>query len=64
MRVIPCTNPLHYIIDNKLGMCEGGLMVYITYMRLIMSLRSLNSHVIILVILLICEQQEFEKTSL
>ena len=21
----PCTNPLHYIIDSKLGICEGSL---------------------------------------
>ena len=21
----PCTNPLHYIIDNKLGICESSL---------------------------------------
>ena len=25
LRASPCTNALHYIIDNKLGMCEGSL---------------------------------------
>ena len=27
----PCTSPLHYIIDNKLGICEGSLSGWCVY---------------------------------